>query len=105
MLRSPFLRLFRGVKTPVKAGGAPIEDPCYSTISLSRLAASTNAKPAPEKVEVFVDDKRVLCDPGTTIIQVKSQLLMPIASNPFTRRRAPWPAWKYRVSAITNDSR
>ncbi|XP_065839978.1 NADH-ubiquinone oxidoreductase 75 kDa subunit, mitochondrial-like isoform X2 [Oscarella lobularis] len=43
MLRSPFLRLFR--------------------------AASTNAKPAPEKVEVFVDDKRVLCDPGTTIIQ------------------------------------
>jgi hypothetical protein len=25
---------------------------------------------APEKVEVFIDDKRVLVDPGTTVLQV-----------------------------------
>jgi len=30
-------------------------------------ASSTSA---PEKVEVFIDDKRVLVDPGTTVLQV-----------------------------------
>ena len=25
---------------------------------------------APKKVEVFIDDKKVLCDPGMTILQV-----------------------------------
>jgi len=30
---------------------------------------STTTK-APEKVEVFIDDKRVLVDPGTTVLQV-----------------------------------
>jgi hypothetical protein len=28
------------------------------------------ATKAPEKVEVFIDDKRVLVDPGTTVLQV-----------------------------------
>jgi hypothetical protein len=31
---------------------------------------------APEKVEVFIDDKRVLVDPGTTVLQVGNILVM-----------------------------
>lgn len=36
-----------------------------------RTTATTPAK-APEKIEVFVDDKSVLVEPGTTVLQVKS---------------------------------
>lgn len=28
--------------------------------------------PAPEKIEVFVDDKSLLVDPGITVLQVRS---------------------------------
>lgn len=38
------------------------------TISI-RATASTPAK-APEKIEVFVDDKSVWVEPGTTVLQV-----------------------------------
>lgn len=34
-----------------------------------RATASTPAK-APEKIEVFVDDKSVWVEPGTTVLQV-----------------------------------
>lgn len=34
------------------------------------IALSTDARPAPEKVEVFVDGRSVLVDPGTTVLQV-----------------------------------
>lgn len=33
-------------------------------------AQATNAASAPKKVEVFIDDKKVLVDPGMTILQV-----------------------------------
>jgi NADH dehydrogenase (ubiquinone) Fe-S protein 1 len=36
---------------------------------LLSAASSTDAKPAPEKIEVFVDGRSILVDPGTTVIQ------------------------------------
>jgi len=36
-------------------------------VTVSNRGTTTKA---PEKVEVFVDDKRVLVDPGTTVLQV-----------------------------------
>jgi len=36
----------------------------------ARLAAPLSTAP-PEKVEVFIDDKRVLVEPGTTVLQVR----------------------------------
>ena len=46
---------------------------CYLLrISFSPVPQQTRgaASEAPKKVEVFVDDKLVLCDPGTTVLQV-----------------------------------
>ncbi len=34
------------------------------------LGVRSNSTGAPEKVEVFVDDQKVLVDPGTTVLQV-----------------------------------
>lgn len=39
----------------------------YIRVVYSARGTATNA---PEKVEVFIDDKRVLVDPGTTVLQV-----------------------------------
>ena len=36
------------------------------------VVKSISTEAAPEKVEVFVDDQRVLVDPGTTVLQVIS---------------------------------
>lgn len=36
------------------------------------LTARSNSTGAPEKIEVFVDDQKVLVDPGTTVLQVRS---------------------------------
>jgi len=40
------------------------------------LCSRGTATKAPEKVEVFIDDKRVLVDPGTTVLQVISVLVL-----------------------------
>lgn len=40
-----------------------------STRAAVRSTGTVPAK-APEKIEVFIDDKPVLVDPGTTILQV-----------------------------------
>ena len=45
------------------------------TASRALAGARCNSTQAPEKVEVFVDDQRVLVDPGTTVLQVKLFLL------------------------------
>ena len=40
-----------------------------------------SAAPAPEKIEVFVNDKSLLVDPGITVLQVKivfRSLLLPV---------------------------
>ena len=50
MLRLPFIR-------------------CLPQASRS-LGVRCNSTQAPEKLEVFVDDQRVLVDPGTTVLQV-----------------------------------
>ena len=34
------------------------------------LGARCNSTKAPEKLEVFIDDQKVLVDPGTTVLQV-----------------------------------
>jgi NADH dehydrogenase (ubiquinone) Fe-S protein 1 len=40
------------------------------------LCNRSTATKAPEKIEVFIDDKRVLVDPGTTVLQVGSVLFI-----------------------------
>lgn len=55
MMRVPVSRVFRKVKQ-----FAP----------LTQSSAARGYASAPEKVEVFIDDKRVLVDPGTTVLQV-----------------------------------
>ena len=48
-------------------GGAP-----GASAALARtLSSSAPPPPAPEKVECFVDGKKVLVDPGTTVLQVR----------------------------------
>ena len=41
---------------------------------LTNQSRRGNASGAPEKIECFVDGKKVLVDPGTTVLQVKSDL-------------------------------
>lgn len=61
MLRTPLIRtLSLGSPTRVVA------------LAVQRTQ-STNVAKAPEKIEVFVDDKSVLVDPGTTVLQVCTQ--------------------------------
>ena len=55
-------------KTPLRCAGA-----CLRSSSSSATAAPL-AK-APEKLEVFIDDKPVMVDPGTTILQVYMSIL------------------------------
>lgn len=38
----------------------------------ARKNATAAAQPKPEKIEVFVNDKKVLVDPGTTVLQVSN---------------------------------
>lgn len=38
--------------------------------SQTRVTARCQSSAAPERIEVFVDDKKVLVDPGMTILQV-----------------------------------
>ena len=42
----------------------------------TRALAGTrcNSTQAPEKIEVFIDDQKVLVDPGTTVLQVPVHL-------------------------------
>lgn len=38
------------------------------------LSARSNSTGAPDKIEVFVDDQKVLVDPGTTVLQVNKYI-------------------------------
>lgn len=38
----------------------------------ARTSSTATPAKAPEKIEVFVDDKSVMVDPGTTVLQVSS---------------------------------
>lgn len=58
MMRIPVNRVLQKAVRHVVPGGS-------STCTAARGLAS-----APEKVELFIDDKRVLVDPGTTVLQV-----------------------------------
>ncbi len=40
------------------------------TVLVRRNAATAATQQKPEKIEVFVNDKKVLVDPGTTVLQV-----------------------------------
>lgn len=42
----------------------------FNHLFLAKNNATVAEKKAPEKVEVFVNDKKVLVDPGTTVLQV-----------------------------------
>lgn len=57
MLRLPIARILPSAK----AIGSPV-----------RCAAS---QAAPEKIEVFIDDKKVMVPPGTTVLQVRIKSL------------------------------
>lgn len=60
MLRTPLTRAL-SLGSPTRA------------VSLVNVRAASSAPPAnvPQKIEVFVDDKSVMVDPGTTVLQVK----------------------------------
>jgi hypothetical protein len=59
MLRIPLMR----VLNPVSSAR------CLTQASRTNSTQAPAA--APEKVEVFIDDKSVLVDPGTTVLQVR----------------------------------
>ena len=66
--------------------------PLHKALSLPNLRAAPKvvrclSGAAPEKIEVFIDDKKVMVDPGTTVLQVS--LL-----NPYTYRFFPKLHWK-----------
>jgi len=42
--------------------------------SAGRPLSSAPPPPAPEKIECFIDGKKVLVDPGTTVLQVNSSV-------------------------------
>nr|XP_018913653.1 PREDICTED: NADH-ubiquinone oxidoreductase 75 kDa subunit, mitochondrial [Bemisia tabaci] len=47
--------------------------PCVRVV-WSAAVRGTASNPAPEKIEVFVDDKSVLVDPGTTVLQAAAMV-------------------------------
>ncbi len=49
---------------------APLSRAWLVSRQLVAPASSRMQSTAPEKIEVFVDDKSVLVDPGTTVLQV-----------------------------------
>lgn len=53
----------------------PLTVPIYRALGAQLLYPSIRgtATKAPEKIEVFIDDKPVMVDPGTTVLQVKDQ--------------------------------
>ena len=60
MLRTPLTRAL-SLGSPTRA------------IALAVQRTSTSVAKAPEKIEVFVDDKSVFVDPGTTVLQASEQ--------------------------------
>lgn len=69
------------------------------------LGVRSNSTGAPEKVEVFVDDQKVLVDPGTTVLQVNYLYIYIFRSINFSSSRLQqWWELKSRVFAIMNDS-
>ena len=44
----------------------------YCLFTSAKKNATKAEQKSPEKVEVFVNDKKVLVDPGTTVLQVNS---------------------------------
>lgn len=83
----------------------PVTVPIYRALG-GQLAICLRgaATKAPEKIEVFVDDKPVLVDPGTTVLQVNFfhtyTKNFPIIASNF--RLQPWWASKFHGSAIMN---
>ena len=76
MIKSKVLQIviiFRAVQTAVVT---MLRAPLSRALLVSRQLAPSlsgnrlNSTAAPEKVEVFVDDKSVLVEPGTTVLQV-----------------------------------
>ena len=49
---------------------------CFYCCGLIYIVARTLSTSAPEKVEVFIDDKPVLVEPGTTVLQVIMEQVM-----------------------------
>jgi len=46
--------------------------PCIRlVVTPGQFRLNSNAPAPPSKLEVFIDDKKVLVDPGTTVLQVK----------------------------------
>lgn len=46
--------------------------PCVRlAVSSGQFRPNSNTPAPPSKLEVFIDDKKVLVDPGTTVLQVK----------------------------------
>lgn len=54
----------------------PLAVPLYRSVGAQFLCSAVRgtATKAPEKIEVFIDDKPVLVDPGTTVLQVITSL-------------------------------
>lgn len=53
--------------------------PARRLLNVARVGSPFRAmSSAPEKVEVFIDDKRILVDPGTTVLQVIDLCLIAI---------------------------
>jgi NADH dehydrogenase (ubiquinone) Fe-S protein 1 len=40
------------------------------TVNAIKCSVRGTATQAPEKIEVFIDDKKVMVEPGTTVLQV-----------------------------------
>ena len=47
-----------------------------STTPLTGTVQTRGNAGGPEKIECFVDGKKVLVDPGTTVLQVRSRIFM-----------------------------
>jgi len=46
--------------------------PCVRlAVTSGQFRLNSNTPAPPSKLEVFIDDKKVLVDPGTTVLQVK----------------------------------
>ena len=65
-------RLLWRCSAPLGTAAAP--KTLAATPTAARMLSS--APPPPEKIECFVDGKKVLVDPGTTVLQVNTILLM-----------------------------
>lgn len=99
MLRAPLIKAL--------ALGAPGKGASMATPRNLSAAAPVPAK-APQKIEVFIDDKPVMVEPGTTVLQVNIDkvqlilffLILIIVTNKF--RLQPWLVWKFLDFVIMN---